>query len=53
MDADTFSPKGYRLRAAALRDEANKTTNLETKHAMQNIAANYEALAKRVEKSST
>jgi hypothetical protein len=51
MSEGAQSVKGYRARAEQIRAEADAMTNLETRQALLHIAANYEQLAYRVEKS--
>ncbi len=43
--------QGYRARAEEIRAEALTMANLETRESLLRIAANYEQLADRVEKS--
>jgi len=51
MSEGAQSAKGYRARAAQIRADADAMTNPETRQALLRIAANYEQLAYRVEKS--
>ena len=44
--------QGYRARAKQLRDEAEAINIVASRDALLKIAANYEQLASRVEKSS-
>ena len=48
-DEDARSYKGYRQRAADLRAEAETVTNAQTKKTLQEVAANYDQLAKSLE----
>ena len=45
-DEDARSTKGYRQRAADLRAKAETMTNPQTKKMLQEVAANYDQLAK-------
>jgi len=53
MSEGAQSAKGYRARAAQIRADADAMTNPETRQALLRIAANYEQLAYRVEKTRT
>lgn len=53
MDEVVRSAKGYRARAEQLRAEVERITDPATRKALLDIAANYEQLANRVEKSKT
>jgi hypothetical protein len=52
MSEGAKSAQGYRARAEQMRAEADAMTNRATRQALLIIAANYEQLAHRVEKSA-